>query len=127
MQLFQTLLQLLQLFKTHLIDPNPTSNDDSFPFGYLRINGFSPELLVAELLHSAVVQLVHALRRAQEDNEGSWSVGVFYGDSPFSLKPIEAVSFFFCFCFWVGSIWVFFMIKKGKYLDFGIWGFVGFF
>ncbi|XP_051121481.1 glucosamine inositolphosphorylceramide transferase 1-like [Andrographis paniculata] len=25
------------------------------------------------------------------DNEGSWSVGVFYGDSPFSLKPIEAV------------------------------------
>ena len=31
----------------------------------------------------------------QEDNEGSWSIGVFYGDSPFSLKPIEAVSFFF--------------------------------
>jgi len=31
----------------------------------------------------------------QEDNEGSWSIGVFYGDSPFSLKPIEAVS---CFC-----------------------------
>jgi len=30
----------------------------------------------------------------QEDNEGSWSIGVFYGDSPFSLKPIEAVSFF---------------------------------
>ncbi|KAF8397794.1 hypothetical protein HHK36_016717 [Tetracentron sinense] len=25
----------------------------------------------------------------QEDNEGSWSIGVFYGDSPFSLKPIE--------------------------------------
>ncbi|PIN14380.1 Acetylglucosaminyltransferase EXT2/exostosin 2 [Handroanthus impetiginosus] len=25
----------------------------------------------------------------QEDNEGSWAVGVFYGDSPFSLKPIE--------------------------------------
>ncbi|KAF3958277.1 hypothetical protein CMV_016799 [Castanea mollissima] len=24
-----------------------------------------------------------------QDNEGSWSVGVFYGDSPFSLKPIE--------------------------------------
>lgn len=27
----------------------------------------------------------------QEDNEGSWSVGVFYGDSPFTLKPIEAM------------------------------------
>ncbi|KAF7811589.1 glycosyltransferase family protein 64 protein C5 [Senna tora] len=26
----------------------------------------------------------------QEDNEGSWSIGIFYGDSPFSLKPIEA-------------------------------------
>ncbi|EXB58473.1 hypothetical protein L484_005207 [Morus notabilis] len=25
-----------------------------------------------------------------DDNEGSWSVGVFFGDSPFSLKPIEA-------------------------------------
>lgn len=29
----------------------------------------------------------------REDNEGSWSIGVFYGDSPFSLKPIESVSF----------------------------------
>ncbi|KAL5709655.1 Glucosamine inositolphosphorylceramide transferase 1 [Ranunculus cassubicifolius] len=26
----------------------------------------------------------------QEDGEGSWSIGVFYGDSPFSLKPIES-------------------------------------
>uniref|UniRef100_A0A1D1Y1X6 Glucosamine inositolphosphorylceramide transferase 1 n=1 Tax=Anthurium amnicola TaxID=1678845 RepID=A0A1D1Y1X6_9ARAE len=26
----------------------------------------------------------------QPDGEGSWSVGVFYGDSPFSLKPIES-------------------------------------
>ncbi|KAJ0718485.1 putative hexosyltransferase [Helianthus annuus] len=25
----------------------------------------------------------------QDDNEGSWGIGVFYGDSPFSLKPIE--------------------------------------
>lgn len=32
-----------------------------------------------------------------EYNEGSWSIGVFYGDSPFSLKPIESVSFFFFF------------------------------
>ncbi|XP_054785479.1 glucosamine inositolphosphorylceramide transferase 1-like [Prosopis cineraria] len=28
----------------------------------------------------------------QKDNEGSWSIGIFYGDSPFSLKPIEAVN-----------------------------------
>ncbi|KAL6125601.1 hypothetical protein ACLB2K_073657 [Fragaria x ananassa] len=28
----------------------------------------------------------------QEDNEGSWSVGVFFGDSPFHLKPIEAMN-----------------------------------
>lgn len=26
------------------------------------------------------------------DNEGSWAIGVFYGDSPFNLKPIEDVS-----------------------------------
>lgn len=28
----------------------------------------------------------------REDNEGSWAIGVFYGDSPFSLKPVEDVS-----------------------------------
>ncbi|XP_071721828.1 LOW QUALITY PROTEIN: glucosamine inositolphosphorylceramide transferase 1-like [Rutidosis leptorrhynchoides] len=28
----------------------------------------------------------------QEDNEGSWSIGVLYGQSPFSLKPIEDVN-----------------------------------
>ncbi|GLT66757.1 hypothetical protein SLA2020_391060 [Shorea laevis] len=28
----------------------------------------------------------------QEDNEGSWAIGVYYGDSPFSLKPIETVN-----------------------------------
>ncbi|KAK6136124.1 hypothetical protein DH2020_030140 [Rehmannia glutinosa] len=28
----------------------------------------------------------------REDNEGSWAVGVYYGDSPFSLKPIEAMN-----------------------------------
>ncbi|GKB26608.1 glycosyltransferase family protein 64 protein C5, partial [Tanacetum coccineum] len=27
-----------------------------------------------------------------EDSEGSWSIGVFYGDSPFSLKPIESMN-----------------------------------
>ncbi|PWA96354.1 glycosyl hydrolase, five-bladed beta-propellor domain-containing protein [Artemisia annua] len=25
----------------------------------------------------------------QEDNEGSWGIGVYFGNSPFSLKPIE--------------------------------------
>ncbi|KAL3621417.1 hypothetical protein CASFOL_036329 [Castilleja foliolosa] len=25
----------------------------------------------------------------REDNEGSWALGVYYGESPFSLKPIE--------------------------------------
>ncbi|XP_076918717.1 glucosamine inositolphosphorylceramide transferase 1-like [Bidens hawaiensis] len=28
----------------------------------------------------------------QEDNEGSWEIGVYYGDSPFNLKPIEAMN-----------------------------------
>ncbi|KAJ4869005.1 Glycosyltransferase family protein 64 protein C5 [Raphanus sativus] len=28
----------------------------------------------------------------REDNEGSWSIGVYYGDSPFTLKPIETVN-----------------------------------
>ncbi|GKU91617.1 hypothetical protein SLEP1_g5467 [Rubroshorea leprosula] len=28
----------------------------------------------------------------QEDNEGSWAIGVFYGDSPFSLKPLETLN-----------------------------------
>lgn len=28
----------------------------------------------------------------QEDSEGSWAIGVFYGDSPFSLKPIETMN-----------------------------------
>ncbi|XP_044508022.1 glucosamine inositolphosphorylceramide transferase 1-like [Mangifera indica] len=28
----------------------------------------------------------------RKDSEGSWAIGVFYGDSPFSLKPIETVN-----------------------------------
>lgn len=28
----------------------------------------------------------------QDDNEGSWAIGIYYGDSPFSLKPIEAMN-----------------------------------
>jgi hypothetical protein len=33
-----------------------------------------------------------ATRRCRPDAEGSWSAGVFLGDSPFSLKPIEHVT-----------------------------------
>jgi hypothetical protein len=32
-----------------------------------------------------------ATRRCRPDAEGSWSAGVFLGDSPFTLKPIEHV------------------------------------
>ncbi|KAK9070270.1 hypothetical protein SSX86_010670 [Deinandra increscens subsp. villosa] len=28
----------------------------------------------------------------REDSEGSWAIGVFYGDSPFELRPIEAMN-----------------------------------
>lgn len=31
----------------------------------------------------------------QPDNEGSWSIGLYRGSSPFSLQPLEAVSTFF--------------------------------
>ncbi|XP_042479116.1 glucosamine inositolphosphorylceramide transferase 1-like [Macadamia integrifolia] len=30
----------------------------------------------------------------QEDREGSWSIGIYYGDSPFSLEPIESKNVF---------------------------------
>nr|XP_017253562.1 PREDICTED: glycosyltransferase family protein 64 protein C5 isoform X2 [Daucus carota subsp. sativus] len=33
----------------------------------------------------------------QVDSEGSWSIGVFYGDSPFHLKPIESENTLFLF------------------------------
>lgn len=51
----------------------------------------------------------------QVDNEGSWSIGIFYGDSPFSLKPIESVSFFYlsliCSFFVLGFfLWVYCVI-----------------
>lgn len=41
-----------------------------------------------------------------DDSEGSWALGVFYGDSPFSLRPIESVSFF------VSSFFLFFFLNK---------------
>ncbi|XP_047954608.1 glucosamine inositolphosphorylceramide transferase 1 isoform X2 [Salvia hispanica] len=33
-----------------------------------------------------------AAHGCEEDNEGSWAIGVYYGDSPFSLKPIEEMN-----------------------------------
>ncbi|GAB4836331.1 Glucosamine inositolphosphorylceramide transferase 1 [Ancistrocladus abbreviatus] len=55
--------------------------------------------LYAWLFFTPLVRMPYYVRTAtglsppslgcQEDNEGSWSIGVFYGDSPFSLKPIE--------------------------------------
>jgi len=50
-----------------------------------------------------------------DDNEGSWSIGIFYGHSPFSLKPIEFVSFSLCFssyCFFSVKVVIFKNIYK---------------
>ncbi|XP_052184752.1 glucosamine inositolphosphorylceramide transferase 1-like [Diospyros lotus] len=44
-------------------------------------------LIIAPHAHKSLSPL-----GCQEDDEGSWSIGVFYGDSPFSLKPIETVN-----------------------------------
>ena len=37
----------------------------------------------------------HPPRCCFDDNEGSWSIGLFFGSDPFSLKPIELVH---CVC-----------------------------
>nr|CAB3498902.1 unnamed protein product [Digitaria exilis] len=50
-------------------------------------------LVIAALAYSraAFRRFPHppATRRCHPDAEGSWSTGIFLGDSPFSLKPIE--------------------------------------
>uniref|UniRef100_A0A5B6ZHR0 Glucosamine inositolphosphorylceramide transferase 1 n=1 Tax=Davidia involucrata TaxID=16924 RepID=A0A5B6ZHR0_DAVIN len=48
--------------------------------------------LYAWLIFTPNVRTTLSSFGCQEDNEGSWSIGVFYGDSPFSLKPIETVN-----------------------------------
>nr|GMC47673.1 glycosyltransferase family protein 64 protein C5-like [Ipomoea batatas] len=48
------------------------------------IAGLYTRLLLAPNVHSSL-----STSGCHEDNEGSWAIGVFYGDSPFSLKPIE--------------------------------------
>lgn len=45
--------------------------------------------LYAWLLFNPYARTTLSSNGCQEDNEGSWAIGVFYGDSPFSLKPIE--------------------------------------
>ncbi|KNA10900.1 hypothetical protein SOVF_140050 isoform A [Spinacia oleracea] len=47
--------------------------------------------LYAWLVFSPFVRTPYAVPSlgCQVDNEGSWSIGVFYGTSPFSLQPIE--------------------------------------
>lgn len=49
--------------------------------------------LYAWLLFNPYARTTLSSNGCQEDNEGSWAIGVFYGDSPFSLKPIENVNF----------------------------------
>ncbi|CAI9759790.1 unnamed protein product [Fraxinus pennsylvanica] len=60
-----------------------------FLFSFLVLGSIGS--LYARLILAANVRGEASLG-CQEDNEGSWSIGVFYGDSPFSLKPIEDVN-----------------------------------
>ncbi|XP_057789424.1 glucosamine inositolphosphorylceramide transferase 1-like [Salvia miltiorrhiza] len=48
--------------------------------------------LYARLMLAANVRAGITARGCEEDNEGSWAIGIYYGDSPFSLKPIEAMN-----------------------------------
>ncbi|KAL3649960.1 Glucosamine inositolphosphorylceramide transferase 1 [Castilleja foliolosa] len=52
------------------------------------IGGFYARFMVAANVRRGGVTSLGC----QEDSEGSWAIGVFYGDSPFSLKPIEAMN-----------------------------------
>ncbi|KAG9158628.1 hypothetical protein Leryth_019222 [Lithospermum erythrorhizon] len=57
-------------------------------FGFLGVVGS----IYARLMFSPNVHGMLTKLGCVEDNEGSWAIGVFYGDSPFSLKPIEDVN-----------------------------------
>ncbi|KAL3523534.1 hypothetical protein ACH5RR_016368 [Cinchona calisaya] len=80
-----------------LINNNSCSNSNescviSWSFGYFLvaflilgwIGSLYGRLMISPNVHTGLSTL-----GCQEDGEGSWSIGVFYGDSPFSLKPIE--------------------------------------
>ncbi|XP_042018054.1 glucosamine inositolphosphorylceramide transferase 1-like [Salvia splendens] len=52
------------------------------------IGGLYARFMVAANVRAGVT----APHGCEEDNEGSWAIGVYYGDSPFSLKPIEEMN-----------------------------------
>ncbi|KAE9612168.1 putative hexosyltransferase [Lupinus albus] len=62
-----------------------------FFFGCFVLFG-SIATFYAWLIFSPVVHTALNPFGCQVDNEGSWSIGIFYGDSPFSLKPIETAN-----------------------------------
>ena len=68
-----------------------------FLFAFLMLGWIAS--LYGRLMLTPNVRTTLSTLGCQEDGEGSWSIGVFYGDSPFSLKPIEDVSYFFFFLF----------------------------
>ncbi|EPS72158.1 hypothetical protein M569_02599, partial [Genlisea aurea] len=65
----------------------------SSTFAYFIISfiilGSAGSLFGKYMLSPGVRTGIAAAVGCQEDDEGSWAVGVFYGDSPLSLKPIE--------------------------------------
>ena len=62
-----------------------------------------------------------AAHGCEEDNEGSWAIGVYYGDSPFSLKPIEEVCFFsFYFIFWFSRLFFYYYVYVVGSLEFSV-------
>lgn len=58
-----------------------------FLFAFLMLGWIAS--LYGRLMLTPNVRTTLSTLGCQEDGEGSWSIGVFYGDSPFSLKPIE--------------------------------------
>lgn len=88
------------------ISNNCSNNNDScvlsWSFGYFLFSFVLLGLiagLYARFLLTPNVRTTLTTLGCREDNEGSWSIGVFYGDSPFTLKPIEQVGFSSVFLF----------------------------
>jgi len=86
--------------------PNNKSKNDpcvsSSGFVYLLVSFVALGSIAGIYVRFMMTPNVHASISSigcKEDDEGSWSIGVFYGDSPFSLKPIEDVSFLFLFSY----------------------------
>ncbi|KAK6790374.1 hypothetical protein RDI58_014174 [Solanum bulbocastanum] len=76
--------------------PNSKSKNDpcfsSSGFVYLLVSFVALGSIAGIYVRFMMTPNVHAGISSigcKEDDEGSWSIGVFYGDSPFSLKPIE--------------------------------------